>query len=541
MVRKAESDAAMEKRDNEFLKYLCYLYMIALLVALPLHTGGNYWRLGERKYELFQRVSLLCLGCWIVGALLERIGFAVRRRKEAVPGNGAGRGGRASFSKVDWAVAGYGVCVLLSALCSGYGRLAWEGYEGWRMGAVAQLMFVGIYFFVSRRYDGNRIPLYLGEAAVCLVTLFGLLHRLGIDPLGLLAYWSQGDWEYSHMLSTLGNINWLCGYYSVALALLAAHYLETERRWAEAFLYVAALAAFVLLGVQGSQGGHLILAVCVILCMSTGWGQTWVRRKMWRLLTGFFLGMSVMGLLMELRSSKAAVVEDGDVFRQAGWPVWIIGAVVCGAMYFLFVRRGEAAGRLLRRRGVRAVLICVMAGGIAAAVFYVVVHGIDDEFGSGRGFLWRISMEGFRQADLKGMLLGAGPDCYGEEIYGLLGAGTSVWQGTHWDGAVYTNAHNEVLTQLCNVGILGTVSYLAIFLTGWVRYAPWGRRDSEAFAGEGIPGRPEVFDWLGPLAIAMYGIHSLISFQQVLNTPLLFLVLGVCEQRARARRESKEA
>ena len=75
-----------------------------------------------------------------------------------------------------------------------------------------------------------------------------------------------------------------------------------------------AVAAFVLLGVQGSQGGHLILAVCVILCMSTGWGQTWVRRKMWRLLTGFFLGMSVMGLLMELRSSKAAVVEDGDVF-----------------------------------------------------------------------------------------------------------------------------------------------------------------------------------------------------------------------------------
>ena len=37
------------------------------------------------------------------------------------------------------------------------------------------------------------------------------------------------------------------------------------------------------------------------------------------------------------------------------------------------------------------------------------------------------------------------------------------------------------------------------------------------------------------MAIAMYGAHSLISFQQVLNTPLLFLVLGVCEQRMRAR------
>ena len=65
---------------------------------------------------------------------------------------------------VDAAVASYGICVLLSALRSEYGALAWTGYEGWYMGAVSQLLFVGIYFFVSRQYDGARWPLYLGEA-----------------------------------------------------------------------------------------------------------------------------------------------------------------------------------------------------------------------------------------------------------------------------------------------------------------------------------------------------------------------------------------
>lgn len=551
--------AAMGKKDDEFLRILCSMYMIALLVAVPLHTGGVYWSLGERKYELFRRVSFLCLGCWLTAALLGHIMNGVRGRKSAAIRH-------LSFSRVDWAVACYGVCVLLSAVFSGYGELAWIGYEGWRMGAVSQLIFVGIYFFVSRRYGGERLPLYLGEAAVCLVTLFGLLHRLGIDPLGLLSYWRQGDWEYSHMLSTLGNINWLCGYYSVALALVMDHYFRAEKWWETALLYVEALAAFVLLGVQGSQGGLLILAVCVAVCLLLGWRQRRALKKVWALSTGFFLCMPVMGLLMKLQGDKATVVEDGDIFRQVGWQVWLIAAMVCVAAYFLLVRKGKVVGRLLRRRRVEAVLICAMAVGITAVVVFVLVHGIDDDFGSGRGFLWRISVEGLLQADRKGKLLGAGPDCYGEEIFGVLGVGTTVWSGTHWEGAVYTNAHNEVLTQLCNVGILGTVSYLAIFLTGWRRYADFGgngavggKRVSEQAFCEGARtgkepdscgldgrrglGHPKGTGWLGPLAIAMYGFHGMISFQQVLNTPLLFLVLGVCEQRRRAQecQESKES
>ena len=36
-------------------------------------------------------------------------------------------------------------------------------------------------------------------------------------------------------------------------------------------------------------------------------------------------------------------------------------------------------------------------------------------------------------------------------------------------------------------------------------------------------------NYLGTLLLVTYGIHSLISFQQVLNAPFFFLVLGMCE------------
>ncbi len=535
----------MKKERNEFLGLLCNLYLIALLAALPLYTGEGYWKLGDTKYILFRNVSVLCLGCWLVlgmpgrvRAVLEWIGTVAGKQTHTAGSGQAVKKKHISLSIVDWAMAAYGVCVTISALCSAYGRLAWTGYEEWYMGAFSQLMFVGIYFFVSRQYDGSRVPLYVGVGAFGMVTVLGLLHRLGIDPLGLQTGWNSGDWEYNHMLSTLGNINWLCGFYSVALAWLMVCFMGEQRRWLQVLWYMAVVAAFVLLGIQGSQGGLLILAVGVGVCLVLGVGQRNILKKLMLLLAGFFLCMPLIDLLTKLRGKKAAVAVDGNVFDHTVWYGWVLAAAVCGVVYLLMacgiLHKGkELVGKRFlpgERKKVwpleRRVLLWG-AGGIfvlCCLVFAVCGTGggswrIDDRFGSGRGLLWRVALEGFDLAGWKDKLLGAGPDCYAEAVFNRLAAGTDVWNGEHWEGAIFTNAHNEILSQLINVGIMGTVSYLAIFFAGLLRYC--GNRNSS--------GGLWYVRWLGVLAIAMYGAHGLISFQQVLNAPILFVTLGLCE------------
>lgn len=542
----------MKKGNNEFLGLLCNLYITALLVALPLYTGKGYEELGDTKYMLFRNVSLLCLGVWLLAGTPGR----VRSMREYLRILRAGRRKNRVFMRKAWmpfdvldcAVAAYALCVLASTFCSSYKDLAWNGYEGWYMGAVSQLLFAGIYFFVSRQYDGAVWPLYLGEGALFLVTVLGLLHRLGIDPLGLMAGWSTKSWVYSHMLSTLGNINWLCGYYSVVLAFVTVHYLRETTLWIEILLYIVTVTAFVLLAVQGSQGGLLILAVCVACCVLVGRGQAAVPGRVCLLLMGFFLCMPLMGWLMELRGNKAAVVADGNIFGSTKWYGWLTAAGVCAVLLFLIKRRrlsggtadGEETGgdkKGLRSRENReesgsgegrrragrismplkaALFGTLLTAALLAGILFL--RGVDDGFGSGRGLLWRISVESFKQADIKDKLLGAGPDCYAEAVFNPLAAGTDVWKGEHWDGAVFTNAHNEWLSQLCNTGLLGAAGYLAIFLVGFWKC----RRDREASS--------DVFriSWIGFMALAMYGAHSLISFQQVLNAPFLFLVLGLC-------------
>lgn len=509
----------MTKPKNEFLALLCNLYMSALLAALPLYTGEGYWQLGRTKYMLFRNLSLLCLGLWLSVGTAERLWLAagkmIRKRRDGSAERPqaanepveAGRGRR--FSQVDCLVAAYAVWVVLSALCSPWGALAWRGYEGWYMGAASQLLFAGIYFFVSRRYDGACYPLCGGEAALALATLLGLLHRLGLDPLGLLAAYNKGDWEYSHMMSTLGNINWLCGFYSVALALSMAHYLREKRRPVSLALYLENVAAFLLLMIQGSYSGLLIPAVCtgvsLLFCRRDAGAAS---RALAVPAAAFFL-MPVWERLMRLMGGNAILAADGNIFAVTVWYGWWILAGICLLGSLCLLRLSEKAAERLIFLTVCLGVACAVAG----MLFFLRRAGLDDGFGSGRGFLWRISAESFEKADWKTKLLGAGPDCFGEAVFqNYADQAGSVWEGTYWENAVFTNAHSEPLTQLLNLGAPGALLYLGIFGAGLYRY----RRQAA-----------------GALALAMYGTYALVSFQQVLSTPLLFLVLGVCESRAR--------
>ena len=139
------------------------------------------------------------------------------------------------------------------------------------------------------------------------------------------------------------------------------------------------------------------------------------------------------------------------------------------------------------------------------------------EWGNRRGRLWQMAWTGFREGDLRLKLLGAGPDCFAKYLGELLPGGTVLFDKGYFRGSVFTNAHNEWLTTLVNLGLMGTAAYAMIFITALRTY----RKNT-----------------LAVLLLFTYGIHSLISFQQVLNAPFFFLVLGLCE--AQNRREKTQ-
>ncbi|MCH5344202.1 MAG: O-antigen ligase family protein [Acetatifactor sp.] len=494
---------------KEFLGIVCDLYIIAILAVLPLYTGGTYYLIGDSKYFIFRNVSLFCLGIWLLLTLGAGVWRVLTRRgwewwKTTATGS----------SIVDIAMISYSVCVLLSALQSAYTKTAWLGYRDWYMGAVSQLFFVGIYFFISRNYSGSKISIYLGEAALLSVALLSFANRLGIDPLRLFAGYTERDWEYSHMLSTVGNINWLCGYMGVAIAFPLAGYLGSENKLRKVVLFCVSAAGMALLMLQGSDVGIALTAAAILICLLIGQLPLYRRHlktfsqrgALLAAVTALLIG--TIGQMMRLRGTIQAMPADSPLQGRLTWGGWWVISIL---FFFLCILMQVVPERILRL-SMGAVSIVGMLSALGGAVWYLTGHPFTDSWGSSRGSLWAAAWRGFREAGWLQKLIGAGPDCFAEYIYRIMPSWEVSQIEGFWEGSIYANAHNEWLTLLVDVGVLGTAAYLGIFLGALKRY-------------RGM--------LLAVFALVLYGVNSLVSFQQVLNAPVLFVALGLCEYRLR--------
>lgn len=502
---------------KDFTGMLCNLYIVFLTAILSLYTGGTYWQLGDTKYMLFRNVTLVCLGAWLLASLVHGV-FSLFIGTGRFPGRSDARC-FTRFSVTDICMLAYGAVVLISAICSPYAyvHVPWRGYSEWYMGAISQCMFIGIYFFVSRSYNISRIPIYVGEAALAVVYLIGFANRLGFDPAKLMGPFTYRSWEYSHMISTIGNINWFCGFCSVMLGFPVAGYLKSRGNLEMLLHYIVSVMGLVLLCIQGSDAGPLIAAVCIGVSLLYGLRDRRIFRRSLAMTSGMCLVMAAYAKIVKLLGSEAVatVPADGiglDRMAWNGW--WVVGAA--------FLILAVAFGKLSKSTARKAGLALMILGGLSVAalsIVYALRMPKGDGWGSGRGGLWRFAWQGFVQGGFRQKLIGVGPDCFANYIYSTLPASQLTPTEGFWTGTVYANAHNEWLNTLVNLGILGTAALAGIYISSVKRYRKLH---------------------LGMLVIAMYGVNSLISFQQVLSTPFLFMALGLCEYRIRSQEQQRE-
>ena len=517
----------MEKRKEEYLNIACQIYMAAILVVLPLYyiPGNGYYKLGDSKYYLYRNISLICIGiCLVVQIIAVVKSYRMekhRRIEQCCQMEKCGSFGmymrKPGEKMIGWcrehivvtAVCLYGTCAVVSALASPYGSTAWTGEREWYMGAVTICLMVGG-FLLAANYSGqcSRI-LYLGEAASVTVALIGLLQKLGYDPLGLLKGYVVGDWEYTHMLTTLGNNNWLSGYYSVMFPLSLALFckaVEEERRGSSMLLGVSNILVTILLFLQGSDGGVMVAGVALWMCFWSSRKKTKLWEAMLFLLTGICVGMLLWGKGMQSLGTFDILLQDGIAKWLTAWQGWILLA----AMFLLFCGMHHVLPDEKKRMLRTGLLYGSLALASGAVIWYILKQQGSDfaEWGNHRGRLWQMAWQGFCQGDLRQKLLGAGPDCFAGYLGQVLPGGTVLFDKGYFAGSIFTNAHNEWLTTLINMGVLGVVAYAAVFFTAFRKYRG---------------------NFMTNMLLFTYGMHSLISFQQVLNAPLFFLLLGICE------------
>ncbi len=498
-----------QPKVKELLNTLIYAYLVILFAGLPLYMQEKLVMIGNAKY-LFFRNTTLVLGFFVVLAVLW----------QKISGEKEPSAKAEAWKKTDLFMLLYLISATLSSVLSPCREVFFLGYPGWYMGLLTQALLVGIYFAVSRYYDGSKSIWWIAGIAAGIVTLIGLLNRLDIDVLGTFQGMENGEWNRTQLLSTIGNNNWYAGYISVTAGIsLTAAFLG--KRYVRALGMLGSFLFFA--SAITSNSTTAILAACG-LCLLLFLLSLRQRGQLLRALEILMLlPLSVFMVRLFLQVHLTGLVLAGDAEKALFFtPVWY--SVFAGeAVLYLFLRWRERRKRRDLLENCRIFRIAVSAS--VAAVLVVLILGCLlvagnlfnseklSEISNGRLALWKVTLLTYGKEGFLYKILGMGPDSFYYALY-QWGSDAMDWINRGLlDNNVYSNAHNEWLTLLIQQGIIGVIAYGGIFFTAFQNLRRSGLRDPRALAVL--------------LGLTGYLICSLFTFQHVLSTPFAFALLGM--------------
>ncbi|MBQ8261085.1 MAG: O-antigen ligase family protein [Lachnospiraceae bacterium] len=525
---KSKESAGMQTTDY-ILSVMCSMYVFCMLCIYPLYYENKYFNMGDAKYHFFKYVSVF----FLVAMLFAVVAWLAARRKEmnfAIIAR--------TFSYPDWFAVGFFVFSYFSFVLSEYKETAFYGYDGWYMGMMSQFAFVIIYFLVSRfwRWSPTTLLFALGTAAI--TYQLGIWQRFLIDPLGM--YIDLGPEYIEKFVSTLGQTTWFSSYAVLIFPIGMFYYCYDEKKWARIFAGIFLALGYGMLATTNSDSAYVAF---ILILMAFFWFALESNQTFGRFLEAVLIGLAsfrVIGICRLLFPEKQITLITGDEAITAfvtgsGLMLFLLVAVavlygvyryVCkvnkefSVRKFVFLRSVMVWAAVLAVWLVLLLIILVSKEdaaptGILQKVSEISFFRFDDQWGNHRGFNWRMAIEAFKNASLKDVLVGAGPDCFAcsmdkycfEEVY------------TYWQGLQLACAHNEWLNMLVTQGVLGVASYIGIFVTVIIRMGKIGKTE------------PAVIPFLA--ATLAYMGHNFFCYQQCICTPIVFIMMGIGEMIVR--------
>ncbi len=512
--------------SGNLMRLLVSGYVLALFAVLPLLYHDRYYDMGEFKFALYERLTwILAAGVGIIGLVI-MVSYCMKEWRvgrlaaviRALPGK---------FILTDWFALGYAVSVLISYILSSYQTDALKGYKGWYMGTLSQLSFVLLYLLASRYWIKNLRNHFLWVAGIssAITFLLAVLHRFRIDPLAM--YEGLQDYYYIQFLTTVGQATWYSGFLCTVFPIGLILFWHCNQRWQRICLGIYCMIGYASLVTQNSDSAFAALATVWVVLFFLSLDST---KDFRRLLEVIILGlgtMRVVGLLQMAFPDRAVSLDTLSLFWSQHVSLWIILAALI-MLYILLMYQEDRHGfeiasvSWIRDMAAWLVVICLVLGiglmilttkgglpDFLAGLYEVPYLVWNHSWGNQRGFTWSLSMEMFMEYPLKEKLIGVGSDCYALYLYDHYQSEVAPVFGQ----SVLANAHNEWMNMLLNQGLFGLTTYLGFFIGALTRLLRGNDRNIMTTAVEAC--------------IFSYMIHNFFCYQQVMCTPLIFILAGM--------------
>ena len=133
----------------------------------------------------------------------------------------------------------------------------------------------------------------------------------------------------------------------------------------------------------------------------------------------------------------------------------------------------------------------------------------NDEWGTHRGYIWRIGIEDYQKFPLLQKIFGYGPD-----TFGIITHENNMPEMVDRYQEVFDSAHNEYLQYFVTIGPLGLLSYLAIHVTAVVQVFRTKRNNPLIVAAL--------------FAVLCYAFQAFVNINQPIATPVMWTLLAIC-------------
>lgn len=506
---------------------LC-IYLFLILAVLPFYFTEGYSHIGTDKAQFFRALT------WNLGRILLPLAFlvfAVRmagrmrdrfgKKRELSGSKTFGSG----LSATDVFVMIYGIGVILSYLLSDYRDNAFWGAKGWFMGFFTQLTFVLIYFLVSRLWKPRKWMLYSVLPVSAAVFLLGYLDRFGMHLLKM-------ENRTEAFISTIGNVNWYCGY-AVCVFFLGVIFLwkgDMEKTWQKILLMGYTVLGFGTLMTQGSESGAVVAGVILLILFVLSVREAGRMLRFWQIMT-LFSAACLFSFLLRIAVGDGFVNIEGKALELVVSGYFSIFVTIVSVLMLILVWKMKNAGTY-RKKGfiiAAAVLVLACVGGILLVLILAAVNTMrpgsigrlseyslftfSARWGSNRAATWGTAVMCIREQDFLHKLFGVGPDAMSAYMYQDGSETLRMMLEECFGSAVLTNAHNEWLTVLADVGIFGFIGFAGAMISAMVRFLRKGKQNALLCA-------------IGFCLLA-YTVNNLFSFQQTMNGATIYALLGM--------------
>ena len=502
MSKKSENINLM----NDLMKGVTKVFLCVMIGVFPFYYQNNYINIVNAKSSFFEITVTALIA---VGLVFIIPGFFKEfQMRTAV----------IKFSITDYFAILFAFTVVLSCILSPVGKEAFIGEYGRQLGGKALLLYVAVYFIVSRYYKSGQLLIWVFLIANVLMCILFCLNFWGINILNM--YSNLAEWQKPFFMGTLGNVDINAEYFSVITALFMALFYLVEEKLSKICFGGAVVLGVYTCFATSTDSWLLAVGVAYVVIFALAMKDVKKLQKWWMLCVFFFSG----SILIKLTERIDSMLGTSNVWITTlriqehlpllfSWRVLIVELLLLGISGWMLMKNKGI--QFLGNYGNKILLGIVLLGAVITAVK---LFPLNDSFGGGRGYIWKRTIANFTHMPILQKLFGYGPNCFLQSMEERYGTEMRALYGDP-----FIDAHNEALQFLAVTGLFGVISYMGMQISLLVTCI---RKH-----------KTKMLAVLGCVGITAYILQGMVNNPQVFTTPILFIFLGVMDNLVNRNQE----